>query len=446
MIFHKADIEQDFEEMETDWKTGDYYLSGESLADLITVAIGSVEDPHYDFDAEAIPDFVAGFIYQLTGDNQMTEIDQCWTGGQGIVDDAEAALADIKAGHYIKGAEDLYTVIKEFPTALSTCKNMGDDLDKIEDWAKVFAQPGTLAKELSKNWLLHHKKVKADIAKEEADWSSENYFAAGEDTAAAIELLVPFKESSDKVEFDIMAVPDFAAGFLYGMVGDNHLAEFQTCFNSADQLMSYINSFISDLEAFHIISAFENFEKFLFHFQMDVQPCKGKNLSDDMAAIEQWAAIFKEPTTLVETLGKHWLLHQKGIKKDIAAEKADWAAKNYFKAGADIADAVTLAVGPIEKSDEEEDGIHINLKGDAEFVAGFVYGMVGDNHLTEIEQCYSSTEPLVQDVEDFLNDLKHLKFIGAIESFEKFVYNFQIDTAACHKMADDVTSIRQWLA
>jgi len=86
---------------------------------------------------------------------------------------------------------------------------------------------------------------------------------------------------------------------------------------------------------------------------------------------------------LVETLGKHWLLHQKAIKKDIAAEKADWAAKNYFKAGADIADAITLAVGPVEK--EEEDGIHLNLKGDAEFVAGFVYGMVGDNHLSEIE-------------------------------------------------------------
>ena len=41
---------------------------------------------------------------------------------------------------------------------------MGDDLQKIEDWAAVFKQPGTLVKELSKNWLLHGKKVKADIA------------------------------------------------------------------------------------------------------------------------------------------------------------------------------------------------------------------------------------------------------------------------------------------
>jgi len=30
--------------METDWNTGEYYLAGEQLADLITVAIGPVEE------------------------------------------------------------------------------------------------------------------------------------------------------------------------------------------------------------------------------------------------------------------------------------------------------------------------------------------------------------------------------------------------------------------
>jgi hypothetical protein len=82
---------------------------------------------------------------------------------------------------------------------------------------------------------------------------------------------------------------------------------------------------------------------------MDVAPCQGKNLQDDITAIKAWAEMFKEPTSLVEKLGKHWLLHQKAIKTDISTEKSDWAAKNYFKAGADIADAVTLALGPIEK-------------------------------------------------------------------------------------------------
>lgn len=194
MVMHKADIDQDIEEMETDWKTGDYYLSGESLADLITVAIGPVEDGEdVDIDAKAIPDFVAGFIYQLTGDNKMTEIEQCWTGGEGMVEDAEAALADIKAGHYIKGAQDIYKVVQEFSPALANCKNMGDDIAKIEAWAEVFTHPGTLTKELSKNWLLHHKKVKADIAQEKTDWSAKKYFDAGKDTGAAIEILVPMQ-------------------------------------------------------------------------------------------------------------------------------------------------------------------------------------------------------------------------------------------------------------
>ena len=70
---------------------------------------------------------------------------------------------------------------------------MDDDIASIKDWASVFKQPETLLKKVSKNWLLHGTKVKADIASEEADWSSANYFKAGKDTAAAVDLLVPFK-------------------------------------------------------------------------------------------------------------------------------------------------------------------------------------------------------------------------------------------------------------
>ena len=318
---------------------------------------------------------------------------------------------------------------------------MNDDITAIEAWAAGFKDVGHLTKEVAKNWLLHGTKVKADIALEESDWSADKYFDAGKDAAAAIELLVPFSKSEeDDLELDIKSVPEFAAGFLYGMVGDNHLAEFQTCMTSSDQLMPYAEAFLTDLESFKIIAAFENFEKFLFHFQEDVAPCK--NVSDDVAAIEQWAAIFKEPTTLVETLAKHWLIHQKAIKKDIASEKADWSTKNYFKAGADIADAVTLAVGPIEKDVAVE--LEMNLKGDGEFVAGLIYGFIGDNHLSEIEACYTGSEPIIKGIEAVLGDIEHLHFIKAIESFEKIVFNFQEDTAACHNISDDLTSIKSW--
>ena len=71
-------------------------------------------------------------------------------------------------------------------------------------------------------------------------------------------------------------------------------------------------------------------------------------MDDDIAAIESWAKIFTEPTTPASTVAKHWLFHGSQIKSDFSQEEADWAAGSYFNAGKDIADALTLAVGPIE--------------------------------------------------------------------------------------------------
>lgn len=45
-----------------------------------------------ELDVMAVPDFIAGFIFGLTGDNKLTEIEQCYSGGQGIVTEAGDAL------------------------------------------------------------------------------------------------------------------------------------------------------------------------------------------------------------------------------------------------------------------------------------------------------------------------------------------------------------------
>ena len=114
------------------------------------------------------------------------------------------------------------------PDSLDNCKgkNLTDDITRIEDWAKVFEQPVSLAKKVSKNWLLHGTEVKKDIADEEADWSSKAYFNAGKDAAAAIERLVPF-ESALTYGLDVKEPLEFLGGLLDGMIGDNHLDELK---------------------------------------------------------------------------------------------------------------------------------------------------------------------------------------------------------------------------
>lgn len=142
-----------------------------------------------------------------------------------------------------------------------------------------------------------------------------------------------------------MAIPELAAGFVYGMVGDNNLEEMKTCYSSTSPLWTYLSAALTDLEAFHIFKAMEQFELFVYHFQVDAAPCT--QMADDIAEIESWAAAFKNPTSLISEVTKHYLLHKKAVSTDIATIKTDWAAESYFATGKDAADLLTILI-PME--------------------------------------------------------------------------------------------------
>ena len=142
------------------------------------------------FDAMAVPDFIAGFMYGMTGDNHLAEIEACYQGGQQIVTDTQTAVADFEKGDYFKGIQDAGKAWNEIGSAMSTCQGMDDDIAAIEAWAQIFTEPTKLSETVAKHWLFHGNQIKQDIAQEEADWSSGDYFDAGKDTAAALTLAV----------------------------------------------------------------------------------------------------------------------------------------------------------------------------------------------------------------------------------------------------------------
>ena len=54
-------------------------------------------------DAMSIPDFITGFMFGMTGDNHLAEIEACYQGGEQIATDSQKAVADFKSGNYFKG-------------------------------------------------------------------------------------------------------------------------------------------------------------------------------------------------------------------------------------------------------------------------------------------------------------------------------------------------------
>lgn len=240
-------------------------------------------------DAMAVPDFVAGFVYGMTGDNHLTEIEACYDGSTEVVKDVQTAVAKIESGSYITGFAEIGKVIHEFPGTLTTCQNMDEDIAAIEQWATIFTEPKELAETLSKNWLLHRRTIKDDLSKESADWDAGNYFSAGVDTALALtEAVGPIDSTANgDLGVDLLMVPDLVAGFIYGITGDMQLTEIETCFSSASPLDQYLTAFVADIKQFHLLKAFVQLQKFIFHLQKDLKPCTA--MGDDIKMIESWA-------------------------------------------------------------------------------------------------------------------------------------------------------------
>ena len=142
------------------------------------------------FDIKAVPEFVAGMVFGLTGENHLVEIESCYKSGDKVVTDSEYALNQFKSGHVFKGIKELGTVWNEVFSTLHTCEGMSEDLAEVEAWAKIFTKPVELSKTVAKRWLFHGVQIKADITKEESDWAANKYFDAGKDIADALTIAV----------------------------------------------------------------------------------------------------------------------------------------------------------------------------------------------------------------------------------------------------------------
>jgi len=148
------------------------------------------------------------------------------------------------------------------------------------------------------------------------------------------------------------------------------------------------------------------------------------------------------------------LIHQRAIKKDIQAEKADWAAGNYFKAGADVADAVTLALGPMEAvpdtpstaylTEFEKNGVFEEV---THLLAGFIYGMTKENHLTELQACWTGGVELEHGILKSISDFKQGGWNPITQGvLQLLIVALQLpqELHTCTHMSDDLSAIEDW--
>ena len=174
-------------------------------------------------------------------------------------------------------------------------------------------------------------------------------------------------------------------------------------------------------------------------------------MGDDITAIEQWAGIFKDPAQLIKKVSLHYALHKAEIKADIASLETDWSTQLYFKAGKDLADLATVAIGPIDTSPTEINGDPADCKMTSieaiDLAAGFIYGFTDANWQTYMEGCMVPSQPLMDSLCETWSDFKsgnNQKYIAGLALIVSDASTINTEMQACPDALADGASVARW--
>ena len=306
-------------------------------------------------------DFVAGFVFGMTADNHLTEVETCFTGGELLYHEVETGIADIKTGGWnedVQAALEFGLVALQIPQALKTCEGMTDDLLAIEQWAAIFKNPTDLASTVAKHYLFHKTEIKADIASLESDWKAQLEFKAGADLADLLTLAVGPIEVNEANLPPVIAVPDFTSGLIYGFTGNDHREELEGCMTDISPLINDAKDALIDIKNLDLIKAIQALGDIIWMLPDAVSSCgQLADLTTDLDVMLAWADMIKtSPTKVAKIASKNWLFHGIKVKRDIAAEEADWTKGDYYGSGQMTADVMVTLV-PMDSINVAEDEV-----------------------------------------------------------------------------------------
>lgn len=116
---------------------------------------------------------------------------------------------------------------------------------------------------------------------------------------------------------------------------------------------------------------------------------------DDKATVNEWAKVWGEPEHLIKEASKNYVLHHATFKDDVKSEQEHWDSGQYFNAGIDFAQVMTDLL-PMEHHDvvaeykaveDNYNAVGMPILAAPKFLGGLIYGLVGTNHLEEMENC-----------------------------------------------------------
>ena len=423
----------------------------------LTEAVGPIETPAFQVKngVTAMPEFVAGFIFAIAGNNDLEDIETCMTDVGRLNSDIKKIWDDVTHLKIVHLMWDLPDFIDSLRSALAPCTQIGDDLKEIAGMAKIFTKPEELGENMTYNWLHSKTDIKNYMSSAESSWATDDYFTSGKNFGDMTHTLlqdVPSPTAVVASKGPAFKVNHILAGLIEGMIGQNDLEEIEACYGGGKEMTHELKKAINNFKSGgwnSITQGALDVVKIGLQIPQELHTCK--NMQADLDTIEAWGKQFTDISKLAAKVTKHYLLNKKQVTADIDGLKKDWAAEEFFETGQDLATIVNLLIEGakrdemyemVETSDSPSPAFMVN-----HIVAGFLQAMTGTNNLTEIEACFKGGKEMEHEIVKAIGSFKKGGWNsitqGALDIVELGLQIPQ-ELHTCKNMDEDLTAIKNW--
>ena len=157
-----------------------------------TMNLSNLDSSNEDFKKE-VEDIVAGILEGAVNAEGLENIEGCIKDTESVYKDVEEAVADFEKktpDATAEGIKLLGEAIVALKDDIKECKGVVADVEKLEEMAKIFANPLTFAYHVGKDLLVNGVQIYKEIDDSITQWKSQQYFFFGEDVGDALALLI----------------------------------------------------------------------------------------------------------------------------------------------------------------------------------------------------------------------------------------------------------------
>lgn len=181
------------------------------------------------------------------------------------------------------------------------------------------------------------------------------------------------------------------------MTGELYADKFSKCFSERRTLFESVSQGVDILNT-DLSGAIKRLGSAANEIPLVLNKCG--NLGADLKALEQWSQIF-EDQALESRVDTAISRNEASLNLDIDSLSRGWSSGDWFSAGSSTASLLSHSVGPIQSTafnsaENEYFAKDLSNSEAADLVAGFIFGLTGQDVQTKLTSCMKASPSLVE--------------------------------------------------